>query len=323
MQQLVGLEPQVLLECVEIVFKVGYRVRVGSVVIDAQAASHVDHLKVDASLAIVVEQLVYGLAQHDEWLHGSNLRADVEMQSPQSDVLKCHGVTDDLLKCLKADAEFVVGGACGDVFVSVGVDVGVDPEGDIGFLAHVTGKLVDDVQLRDGFHVEASDALFNAEPDFPIGFSHAREGHLLRVKSGFNGGFNLSSAYQVGPQSMTCYCLEDVRIAIGLNCKVNLERVPVNLSVDLGQRRTQEVHVIIVEWRRRLFRKILYKSVIIQSSADHILVIKYWFCHLLDHYRASNDMSCLSIRVMMRHPGSAGKSIKKTIKKLFIIHKIH
>ena len=147
--------------------------RVGVVVIDAQAATHVDHLKVDASFTIVILQLVDGFAQHDEWLHGCNLRADMEMQSPQADVFKCQCVIDNLLKRLKADAEFVVGGAGGDVFVGVGIDVGVDPEGDVGLLAHFTGKLVDDFQFRDGFHVKTPDSLFDAEPDFPIGFSHA------------------------------------------------------------------------------------------------------------------------------------------------------
>ena len=103
-----------------------------------------------------------------------------------------------MLQNLDADAEFVVGGACGDVLVGVGVDVGVDPQGDVGRLAHLACQLVDDLQLGDRFHVEAADAVLDAQLDFPVGFSHSREGHFFCLESRCESGFHLMPAHQVG-----------------------------------------------------------------------------------------------------------------------------
>ena len=83
------------------------------------------------------------------------------MQSAQVDVWQGQGVSDDLVENFDADAEFVVGGAGGDVFVGVGVDVGVDPESDVRLLAYLAGQLVDDIEFRDGFHIKAPDAVLD------------------------------------------------------------------------------------------------------------------------------------------------------------------
>ena len=115
----------------------------------------------DALGVIAVEKAVDRLAQHDVRLHLGDLGTDVEMQSAQVDVWQGQGVSDDLVQGLDADAEFVVGSAGGDVLVGVGVDVGVDPEGDARLLAHLAGQLVDDFEFRDGFHIKAPDTVLD------------------------------------------------------------------------------------------------------------------------------------------------------------------
>ena len=66
---------------------------------------------------------------------------------------------DDLLECLDADAELIVGSACGDGFVSVGVNVGVDPDGDVCLFVHFACDLVNHIEFRNRLDIEAADVV--------------------------------------------------------------------------------------------------------------------------------------------------------------------
>ena len=195
MDDLIGLEVEVLLEGGEITLEIRNEVGVGVVVIYTQSASHINQFEPDALLFIAVLQLIDGLAQHDVGLHLGDLRPDVKMESPEMDVGQLHGMAHDWHERLDADAEFVLGGACGDEFVGVGVNVRIDPDGDGRGLAHLGGELIDDVQFGNGFHVKAPDAFFQSQFDFPIGFSHARESHLMGGETSLDGGLDFVAAH--------------------------------------------------------------------------------------------------------------------------------
>ena len=200
MQRLAGTQFQVLLEGVEVAFEVSHGMGVGRLVVDAQAASHIDHFKPDALLLELLLQTVDGVAQHGVRLHQGDLGADVEMQAAQVDIRQFHGPVNDFAEDLQVDAELVVGGAGGDIAVGVGVDVGIDADGNAGCRVHLVGNGVDDLQFRNGFHIETTDAVLQGKADFPVGFSHPREGHFFGLETTLQCCPDFAAAHQVSAQ---------------------------------------------------------------------------------------------------------------------------
>ena len=62
-------------------------------------------------------------------------------------------------RLVRGDAELVAVPARGDVLVCLGIDVGVDAQGDAGTLAEPGADAVKEIQLRRGLDVEEQNTL--------------------------------------------------------------------------------------------------------------------------------------------------------------------
>ena len=85
--------------------------------------------------------------------------------------------------------------------MGVGVDVGVNPEGDARAHAFRPGHLVDDVQLRGRLHVEGEDIGLEAFADLLPGLADPREDDLARREASPQGPVELAAGHHVGARA--------------------------------------------------------------------------------------------------------------------------
>ena len=183
-----------------------------------------------------------------EVAHIENLRADVEVQAHELDVLHLLSHADDVEHVAHRDAELVLGQSGGDVGMRVSTHVGIDAQADARHLSLRGGQLVDDLQLGDALHVEAEDVGVEAEVDFPIALAHAGVDNLRGREPRAEGGTNLSAADAVGAEPRLAYDAEHLRVGVGLHGVVHVEPLMLPaLVVDGGKRLAQQGRVVVVE----------------------------------------------------------------------------
>ena len=120
----------------------------------------------------------------DEGSDGSQLRADVHLETDQfdmSELLRSGGV--DFFDDVEIDAEFVFTFSGGNIFVRFGVDVRVHPQGDRRDFPLFFGNFVDVVEFCFGLDVERVDPLLQSVGDFVFGFADAGESAHCRIAS--------------------------------------------------------------------------------------------------------------------------------------------
>ena len=123
-------------ESLKVAFKVGDRVGHGGIIVNAQATAHINGWKGDAFSFEGVLQFVDALAKMLEGRHGGNLASNVEMQAFKPDGGEGLGVPDGGHELLGSYAELVFTEPGSNLGMSVGIDIGIDAEGDVG---HLTG----------------------------------------------------------------------------------------------------------------------------------------------------------------------------------------
>ena len=112
--------------------EVGDRLVLGNVVVDAQAAAHVDETELAAQFFEVLDDDVDLVAHVLEDMQLADLRSDVQVQSDDVDVFERPDLRGVLKHFLVGDAELAVRLARVDAMVGLGVDVGVDAQRDVG-----------------------------------------------------------------------------------------------------------------------------------------------------------------------------------------------
>ena len=188
----------------------------------------------------------------------------MEMQAHKLDMPEAKGKTQDAFELLVVDAELVFGKAGGDVGMGVGSDVRIDPEAHRSRFPGLSGKLVDDLKLGGGLHIEAADALLKGIVNLPVALPHPGEHYAFRSKSRIEGSLDLPAAHAVSPKSERGYFLEDDRVEIGLYCIMHLcSGQDSRRFGHLAEGAAQKVEVVVIERRAQrgepFYRKNTFK----------------------------------------------------------------
>src|SRR5690606_26375938 len=104
-------------------------------VIDAEAATDVDVLELDAVLRELLDELDEARDRVGERRRLRELRADVEVDAGDLQALRAGGFAEQAARLLHRHAELVLLEARRDVRVRLRVDVGVDAQRDLRALA--------------------------------------------------------------------------------------------------------------------------------------------------------------------------------------------
>ena len=140
------------------------------------------------------------------------------MHALQAQVLHRQRLFDDgqRLAGLQRDAELAVDLSGADKIVGVGVDAGLNPEGDVGALAHLAGKAVQPLQLIVVVDDHQPHILPQGVQQFAVGLVVAVEADLLGRESGGQSGVQLSLRHDVQPHALIVHDPADLLAAEGL-----------------------------------------------------------------------------------------------------------
>ena len=249
MDVLAGTDHEVAADHVEIVFEVRDRVAVRILVVHAEAATQVEVTDRNLVLDEPLLQFLDAAAEEGEDGHLGNLGAHVEMQADQFDVRALRQQVRHILEGPGADAEFVLLEAGADVFMGMGVDVGIHADRDPGLAPHRGRQVVDDPDFRHALAVEAEDAGPQGGLDFLVGLADAGIDYFLGIEARLDGEFHLVAAHAVGTQAVVPDDVEDRTVGVGLQGVMGVPAVFVDLLPVGVQRLAQEVQVVEIERR--------------------------------------------------------------------------
>ena len=267
-----GRELQVPAESAEIRLEIRDRQVVGMLVIDPQAAAHVDVADRAAATLQAQHQLVDAVAQRPEIHHIQDLGANVEMKPAILHVWQAQGQVHHLVELLVIDAKLVLRQAGRDPGVRVGPDVGVDAQAHRRHLPHPGGQFVEDLQLGRGLGVETRDPGAQRQADLLVALAHAGIDDALRRETGLQGSADLPTAHTVGAESARGDLREDARVEVRLDGIVHPEgRIAVQLRLHGVQRTTQKRQVVVVE-RRPQAPEALYREITLQHYSNRHLL---------------------------------------------------
>ena len=227
--------------------EVGDRLVLGNVVVDAQAAAHVDETELAAQFFEVLDDDVDFVAHVLEDVQLADLRSDVQVQSDDVDVFERPDLRGVLKHFLVGDAELAVRLARVDAMVGLGVDVGVDAQRDVGHLARLGRKGVDQLQLLNRLAVDGQNVLLDGVFQLLVAFAHARIDDALGVESGLDGLAQLVARGAVDAQPVFADDRQQMVVVVGLDGVVDLVAVFLRLVDDAFEGLAQQRHVIEVE----------------------------------------------------------------------------
>ena len=171
------------------------------------------------------------------------------MQADQFDVRALRQQVRHILEGPGADAEFVLLEAGADVFMGMGVDVGIHADRDPGLAPHRGRQVVDDPDFRHALAVEAEDAGPQGGLDFLVGLADAGIDYFLGIEARLDGEFHLVAAHAVGTQAVVPDDVEDRTVGVGLQGVMGVPAVFVDLLPVGVQRLAQEIQVVEIERR--------------------------------------------------------------------------
>ena len=183
----------------------------------AQAAPQVQPLDVQALAAQAAHQARHLLEGLGHGRKVGDLAADVagHAHGLQPGAVRRHGV--EPLGLGEGDAELVLRLARGDLGVTAGRHVRIDPEGDGRALAQAFGDPGDSGHFRLGLDIDLADAGLEREGDLGGGLADPREDDLFRRHPGGQGAADLAFGNSVGARALTGQSPEDGEIGIGLD----------------------------------------------------------------------------------------------------------
>ena len=157
-----------------------------------------------------------------------DLAADVHVDADNTHAFELGGARIHFAGAADRNAEFVLGLASRDLGVSLGINVGIDADRDVGGTALAGCDLGEQFQFGFGFDVDAEDALLNRKRQFTRGFADAGEHDLVRRDTGGTGAQELAPGYDVGAGAEPRQRCDHGLIGIGLH------RVA-NQRIDVGE----------------------------------------------------------------------------------------
>ena len=144
------------------------------------------------------------------------------MQSGEFEMGQRFNGQNYFLQVVEINAEFVFFDPGGYIMVGMGIDVGVDTQRDAGFFAQSGSNFVDDMDLRQGFAVEAEYVVLQSQFDISIDFAYSGKHNFTGREASFNGTFDFIAADAIGSQTPLGDLLQEHRIGIGLDRIMNL-----------------------------------------------------------------------------------------------------
>ena len=240
-----GIEVEMRGERVEVGRKIGYRMAVGALVVDAKSSADVDIGKVGG--VEVGLQLVDALAQEAEWFHVGDLRTQMEVQADEMEMVGLAADVDCLGQVGRRETEFVFLCAGGDVAMGVCVDAGIDAEGHSGGVARLAGDLVDDLKLWERLAIETVYVFPQGQGDFIVGFAHPGVDDLTGGNAAEAGLADFVAAHAVGSDAVAGYSLEDAGIWVGFQGVMEMVTMAGGRFGGGQKRGVEKPHVVIVE----------------------------------------------------------------------------
>ena len=212
-----------------------------------EAAADIDEAEREAQLFEVLDDDVDLVAHVLEDMQLADLRSDVQVQSDDVDVFERPDLRGVLKHFLVGDAELAVRLARVDAVVGLGVDVGVDAQRDVGHLARLGRKGVDQLQFLNRLAVDGQNVLLDGVFQLLVAFAHARIDDALGVESGLDGLAQLVARGAVDAQPVFADDRQQVVVVVGLDGVVHLVTVFFRLVDDAFEGLAQQRHVIEVE----------------------------------------------------------------------------
>ena len=148
---------------------------------------------------------------------------------------------------LVGDAELAVGLARVDAVVRLGVDVGVDAQRDVGHLARLGRKGIDQLQFLNRLAVDGHDALFDRIAELLVPLAHAGIDDAFGGETCLDGLAQLVARGAVNAQPVLADDRQQVVVVVGLDGVVDLVAVFLRLVDDAFEGLAQQRHVIEVE----------------------------------------------------------------------------
>lgn len=147
-------DPQMVVDDGEQRREVGDRLVFGHVVVDAQTAAHVDETERKAQPFEVLDDDVDLLAHVLEDVQFADLRTDVQVNAHDAQVFQRADPLGVVQNLFVGDAELAVGLTRIDAVVGLGIDVGIDAQGDLHRTSRLGGHRVEHEQLLDRLAVD-------------------------------------------------------------------------------------------------------------------------------------------------------------------------
>lgn len=229
--------------------EVGDRLIFRHVVVDAQAAAHIDEAEREAESFEVLDDPVHLVAHVLEDVQFADLRTDVQVDADDAQVgerLQLLGMFENLLV---GDAELAVGLPRIDASVRFGVDIGVDAQRHVGRAARLGREAVDRLQLFDRLAVDRQDALFDGVAQLLVALSDPCVDDRRGVEARLDRLAQLVAAGAVDAEAVLADRGEQVVVVVGLDGVVEPVAVFVRLVDDAFERLPQQGHVVEVEGR--------------------------------------------------------------------------
>ena len=227
--------------------EVGDRLVFGHVVVDAQTAAHVDETERKAQPFEVLDDDVDLLAHVLEDVQFADLRTDVQVNAHDAQVFQRTDPLGVVQNLFVGDAELAVGLTRIDAVVGLGIDVGIDAQGDLHRTSRLGGHRVEHEQLLDRLAVDRHDLLLDGVAQLLVALAHAGIDDALRVETRLDRLLHLVARRAVDAQPVFADDRKQTVVVIGLDRVVHLIVVPFRLVDHAFERLAQQLRVVKVE----------------------------------------------------------------------------
>ena len=172
------------------------------------------------------------------------MAAYVHIDADGLDAAEFGGMSVNLARTTDRNAEFVLGFSCCNLVVRLGVDIGIDADGNRSNASLRTGDLGQELELVLRLDIDAKNTFFHCEREFLRRLTDAGEHDLFRSDACHSRALELSSRDDVSPRAQPGKCPYDGLIGIRFH-RVADERV------HIGER-TDENLIVARECRSRI-----------------------------------------------------------------------
>ena len=240
-------DPQMVVDDGEQRREVGDRLVFGHVVVDAQTAAHVDETERKAQPFEVLDDDVDLLAHVLEDVQFADLRTDVQVNAHDAQVFQRADPLGVVQNLFVGDAELAVGLTRIDAVVGLGIDVGIDAQGDLHRTSRLGGHRVEHEQLLDRLAVDRHDLLLDGVAQLLVALAHAGIDDALRVETRLDRLLHLVARRAVDAQPVFADDRKQTVVVIGLDRVMHLIVVPFRLVDHAFERLAQQLRVVKVE----------------------------------------------------------------------------